>query len=110
MTVIDLTAELAKPSGVEIAWLSFPALDLVSPQHDELRNAADAIELARRKGPVLVCCALGFQRSAAAIAVWLLQYGDVKTAAEAIEKIEAGGRRIHLTEGMLLFAQETKQR
>jgi len=109
MTVIDLTAELAKPSGVEIAWLSFPTLDLVSPQHDELRNAADAIELARHKGPVLVCCALGFQRSAAAIAVWLLQYGDVKTAAEAIRVIEAGGRRIHLAEGMVSFAQEVKQ-
>ncbi|RZS77830.1 PAP2 superfamily protein [Phyllobacterium myrsinacearum] len=107
-TVIDLTAELAKPSGVAIEWRSFPALDLVSPQHDELRNAADAIELARSKGPVLVCCALGFQRSAAAIAVWLLQYGDVKTAADAIRVIEAGGRRIHLTENMVLFAQETK--
>jgi protein-tyrosine phosphatase/membrane-associated phospholipid phosphatase len=99
--VIDLTAELAKPYGADTAWQSFPMLDLVTPQPADLHKAAEAIELARLKGPVLVCCALGFQRSAAAIAVWLMQYGEAKSAAEAIHIIEAKGRRIHLTEGML---------
>ncbi|MHC1547693.1 phosphatase PAP2 family protein [Phyllobacterium sp. K27] len=68
-TIIDLTAELAKPSRTNIDWQAFPMLDLASPPAAELRKAADAIELARKKGPVLVCCALGFQRSAAAAAM-----------------------------------------
>ncbi|MEJ1119670.1 phosphatase PAP2/dual specificity phosphatase family protein [Phyllobacterium sp. CCNWLW109] len=103
-TIIDLTAELAKPSGINVDWQSVPLLDLVSPPSAELQRAADAIEFARNKGPVLVCCALGFQRSAAAIAMWLMQYDGAKTAADAIQIVASKGRRIHLTEDMLFSA------
>jgi protein-tyrosine phosphatase/membrane-associated phospholipid phosphatase len=104
ITIIDLTAELAKPSGININWQSFPLLDLVSPSSAELRQAADAIELARNNGPILVCCALGFQRSAAATAMWLMQYGGAESAADAIQMIASKGRRIHLTEDIFLSA------
>jgi protein-tyrosine phosphatase len=72
--VIDLTAELSRPRGAT-AWTSVPLLDLVAPDAAQLRRAADAIEQARSRGPVLVCCALGYGRSAAAVAVWLLRTG-----------------------------------
>ncbi|EJM99400.1 phosphatase PAP2/dual specificity phosphatase family protein [Phyllobacterium sp. YR531] len=108
-TIIDLTAELAKPLGFDTNWQAYPLLDLVTPQHTELHKAAEAIEQARQKGAVLVCCALGFQRSAAAVAVWLMHYGDVKNPADAIAKIKAKGRRIHLTEEMITSVDKTKQ-
>ena len=38
-------------------------------------------------GPVLVCCALGFSRSAAAIAAWLLATRRAIGVAEAVEHV-----------------------
>lgn len=105
-TVIDLTSELAKPSDAGTDWQSFPTLDLLPVSRTDLEKASEAIEYARRKGPVLVCCALGFQRSAAAVGVWLLRRGHAKNAAEAIHLIEAKGRRIHLTEEMITLGEE----
>jgi protein-tyrosine phosphatase/membrane-associated phospholipid phosphatase len=105
-TVIDLTSELAKPSYVEVEWQAFPALDLLPAGRVELEKASEAIEDARSKGPVLVCCALGFQRSAAAVGFWLLRYGHAKNAADAIRLIEGKGRRIHLTEEMITIGEE----
>jgi protein-tyrosine phosphatase len=64
-TVIDLSAELPRPRG-RAAWRAFPTLDLVVPQPQLLCAAAQAIEEARARGPVLVCCALGYSRSASA--------------------------------------------
>jgi hypothetical protein len=105
-TVIDLTSELAKPSDAETDWQSFPTLDLLPVSRAELEKASEAIENARRKGPVLVCCALGFQRSAAAVGYWLLRQGHAKSAADAIRLIEAKGRRIHLTEDIITAGEE----
>lgn len=105
-TVIDLTSELAKPTGLEIGWQSFPTLDLLPVSRTNLEMASVAIENARHRGPVLVCCALGFQRSAAAVGFWLLRHGHAKNAADAIRLIEARGRRIHLTEEMITMGEE----
>ena len=100
-TVIDLSAELARPAGVDSAWHAFPTLDLLAvPPHD-LEKAAKAIENAQADGQVLVCCALGFQRSAAAIGAWLLLYGHAADAGQAIDMIRAAGRPIHLAEEMM---------
>jgi protein-tyrosine phosphatase len=61
-------------------------LDLVTPSPERLYEAARLIEEARRRGPVLVCCALGFSRSPAAIATWLSIQGKID-ALQAIEEI-----------------------
>ncbi len=62
-----------RPHG---GWVSLPMLDLVAPTPEALRRAAAAIEAAQREArPVLVCCALGYGRSVAALLVWLVLTG-----------------------------------
>lgn len=70
----DLTAELPAPRG-SWRYVGHPWLDLVAPDAGQLLAAARSIEALRGDGPVLVACALGYSRSAAATASWLLLSG-----------------------------------
>ncbi|WP_434710870.1 phosphatase PAP2/dual specificity phosphatase family protein [Rhizobium sp. YTUHZ045] len=97
-TVIDITGEFQRPSGTSRRWCSFPTLDLTGLDEIQTRAAANLIEIARHQGPVLVCCALGFQRSAGVIVRWLLISRRCETPAEALRLIERAGRRVHLPE------------
>jgi hypothetical protein len=53
------------------------------------RQRAEAIDrtAARRQATVLVCCALGYSRSAAAVAAWLLRTGRAEHADEAVDRV-----------------------
>ncbi|HYQ25467.1 phosphatase PAP2/dual specificity phosphatase family protein [Stenotrophomonas sp.] len=86
--VVDACAELSchAPGA---AYASVPMLDLVVPAPVQLAEAADAIEALRAQGPLLVCCALGYSRSAASVATWLLRTGRVCSAAEAVAQVRA---------------------
>lgn len=99
-TVIDLAAELERPLGAPDRWESFGMLDLLPPPTDMLDQAAAAIEPARRQGTVLVCCALGFQRSATVVAEWLVATGRSRTPAQARKQLAASGRPVHLQIGL----------
>ena len=90
--VIDLSAELPRPEQ-HVAWRAFPTLDLVVPQPQLLRAAAQAIEEGRARGPVLVCCALGYSRSASALATWLIAYGHAGNVATAVARASGGRAR-----------------
>lgn len=91
--VVDLCAELpclvqdsaAAPAKVASAvdYVCFPTLDLIAPESALLHQAADAIEHLRAQGPVLVCCALGYSRSASAVAAWLVLSGRCSDARQA---------------------------
>jgi protein-tyrosine phosphatase len=84
--VVDVTAELPCNShGVH--YFSVPQLDLILPSAGQLQRAVQAIESALPRGPVLVCCALGFSRSAAAVAAWLAASGRARDMAEAVEQV-----------------------
>jgi len=86
--VVDACAELScKAPGA--AYASVPMLDLVVPTPAQLAEAADAIEALRAQGPLLVCCALGYSRSAVSVATWLLRTGRVRSAAEAVARVRA---------------------
>jgi len=95
--VIDLAGEFERPGGATCLWIAFPLLDLVPAPAAALRQAADAVEQARRDGPVLVCCALGFQRSAGVVAAWLVSTGRAATPAGARQMLAKAGRPVHLS-------------
>lgn len=100
--VVDLCAELpchvqnsAAPAQVAaaIGYACFPTLDLIAPESPLLHQAAIAIERLRSQGPVLVCCALGYSRSASAVAAWLVLTGrctDARQAEALIRKARPG--------------------
>jgi protein-tyrosine phosphatase len=85
--VLDLCAELSlNPDGV--AYRSLPVLDLTAPTPRQCQEAAMAIETLRQQGPLLVCCALGYSRSATAVAAWLVQSGRSSSVDEAARMIQ----------------------
>lgn len=92
-SVVDLTSECTRPafSG---DWMCLPMLDLVAPDARSLVAASQAIERTRRRGPVLVCCALGYGRSVAALAVWLVRTGRCADVAAALHFL--GSLRPHM--------------
>ncbi|WP_455823188.1 phosphatase PAP2/dual specificity phosphatase family protein [Pseudomonas graminis] len=81
--IVDLCAELPiNPQGR--AYYAVPVLDLIAPSPAECLQAAEAIERLRLSGPLLVCCALGYSRSATAVAAWLLHSGRAVTVDAAL--------------------------
>ncbi|MCC6074047.1 phosphatase PAP2/dual specificity phosphatase family protein [Pseudomonas sp. GCM10022188] len=93
--VIDLCAELPLAPGL-CNYRSLPQLDLVAPSAAQCLAAAEAIESARRRGPILVCCALGYSRSATAVAAWLLHSGRARDVDSAIEQIRRARPQVML--------------
>lgn len=85
--VVDLCAELPCGRDPRVRYTALPVLDLTAPDHETLRAAVAAIEDGRRFGPVLVCCALGYSRSACAVAAWLLATGRAPSATEALHTV-----------------------
>ncbi|KRP62932.1 phosphatase PAP2/dual specificity phosphatase family protein [Pseudomonas trivialis] len=93
--VVDLCAELPiNPQGR--AYQCIPALDLIAPTPAECRHAAEAIERLRVSGPLLVCCALGYSRSATAVAAWLLHSGRAATVDQALAIIRTARAEVVL--------------
>jgi len=95
--VLDMTGELPRITTSNTTWRAFPTLDLLPIQTAVMTEAALLLEELRQRGPVLVCCALGFQRSASVVACWLVHKGLAADGAEAARMIASGGRRVHLT-------------
>jgi protein-tyrosine phosphatase len=92
---VDLSAEMPARHAHD-GWHAYPALDLVAPPPSTLREAAATIERARASGAVLVCCALGYSRSASAVAVWLLVTGRASSIQDAVERVRRVRPRIVL--------------
>ncbi|KQQ73098.1 serine/threonine protein phosphatase [Xanthomonas sp. Leaf131] len=86
--VVDVCAELSL-YGARAQDVVVPMLDLVAPSPQDLRVAAQAIEVARLQGHVLVCCALGYSRSAASVATWLVISGRAVSVQAAIAQVRA---------------------
>jgi hypothetical protein len=85
-SVVDLTAELPLDSH-GCAYHNVPVLDLTLPTEAQLATAARTIEAAVAGGPTLVCCALGFSRSALACAAWLLLTGRTGSVEQALAQL-----------------------
>lgn len=84
--LVDMCAELPCPVSTH-HYLHLPLLDLVPPTAQQLTEAAQGITRLLAAGPVLVCCALGYSRSAASIAAWMVISGKAATADDAMTHI-----------------------
>jgi membrane-associated phospholipid phosphatase len=84
--VLDLTAEFseAKPFRSPV-YRNIPILDLTAPSGDQLREMATFIDEESHNGIVYVHCKIGYSRTAAAGAAFLLQTGRAGGVSEAIE-------------------------
>ncbi len=85
--VVDLTAELGFNASAVRHYRNEALLDLAPISSAQLARLANAIEEALAHGRTLVCCALGYSRSALAVAAWLLASGRARGADEAIAQV-----------------------
>jgi membrane-associated phospholipid phosphatase len=82
--VLDLSAEFseAKPFR-EINYRNIPILDLTAPTQTQLAEMGEFISNHSRNGAVYVHCKIGYSRSAAAVAAYLIMSEKANTAEEA---------------------------
>ena len=99
--VVDLTCEMAIDPGRRV-YANIPVLDLTLPDRETADAAAQAIERRRALGRVLVCCALGYSRSATAVAAWLVATGRAADAAAAVARIRSVRPQVVLSEAHLV--------
>jgi protein-tyrosine phosphatase/membrane-associated phospholipid phosphatase len=86
--VLDLTAEFSEAKSFRtLKYHNLPILDLTAPSTDQLREMAAFIEDESRKGVVYVHCKIGYSRTAAAAAAYLLQTGQARSVAEAVARL-----------------------
>jgi protein-tyrosine phosphatase len=86
-TIVNVAAEFDGGRRV-------PMLDLVTPSDRQLQRAVTAIEECAPRRPTLVCCALGYSRSAAAVAAWLESTGRAESMEDAAALVRE--RRPHV--------------
>jgi hypothetical protein len=82
-SVVDLAPELSIRGDAHVAML-----DLSPPTDDQLEAAVQAIIRLGSKRPTLVCCALGYSRSAVASAAWLIAAGHAADTEEALAQVK----------------------
>ena len=71
--VLDLTAEFSEPKVLRaLVYRNIPILDLTAPSIDQLREIAAFIEEQSGQGIVFIHCKIGYSRTAAAAAAYLL--------------------------------------
>jgi protein phosphatase len=88
VSVLDLNAEFseAKPFR-KINYRNIPVLDLTAPSQSQLMEMSNFIGNPSRNGAVYVHCKIGYSRSSAAVAAYLIMSGKVKSAEEAFAMI-----------------------
>ena len=93
-SVIDLAPELAATTPGEIHHHHIPLLDIAIPAPEHLDKIALNIEQQRKKGGVLVHCALGMSRSVLGIAAWMIHQGiSIEEVLTRLDKIRP--ERVH---------------
>jgi protein-tyrosine phosphatase len=83
--VLDLTAEFSESAPFRaVKYRNVPVLDLTAPTFEQLKEMAAFIEEESSKGIVYIHCKIGYSRTAAAAAAFLLRTGKAGTVSEAI--------------------------
>ena len=88
VSVLDLSAEFSEARPFRQAnYRNIPVLDLTAPTQVQLVEMSEFIGNHTRNGVVYVHCKIGYSRSAAAVAAYLIRSGKVKSAKEAFAMI-----------------------
>ena len=95
-TVVDLTGELPLQADRHV-----PMLDLAMPSCDQISAAVAAISSLSGQRPTLVCCALGYSRSAAAVAAWLVASGHSDSVEQAVAAVRKARPKVVLSPAMV---------
>ncbi len=83
-SVLDLSAEFSEAKLFrKINYRNIPILDLTAPTQAQLADMGEFIGNHSRNGTVYVHCKIGYSRSAAAVAAYLIMSGKANTADEA---------------------------
>ncbi|MGD9633460.1 MAG: phosphatase PAP2/dual specificity phosphatase family protein [Pirellulales bacterium] len=86
--VVDLSNEFSEPAPFLAAnYRHLPVLDLTAPTQAQLVEAASFIEQEAERGVVYVHCKIGYSRSAAVVAAWLLATGRAGGIEAAIAQL-----------------------
>lgn len=88
VSVLDLSAEFSEVKPFrKINYRNIPVLDLTAPTQTQLMEMTEFIGNHSRNGAVYVHCKIGYSRSAAAVAAYLIMSGQAKTAEDAFSMI-----------------------
>ena len=86
--VLDLSAELPEVRALRaLKYFCVPILDLTAPTIEQLDLATQFISAETERGQVYVHCKIGYSRSAAAIAAYLLSSRRAGTVSDAVDII-----------------------
>lgn len=97
--VVDTCAELSLPGAAGPRDRVVPMLDLIAPTAAQLARAVAAIDAVTEPDRrVLVCCALGYSRSASVVAAWLLAQGHARDVDAAIAMVSTAKPQVVLRE------------
>ncbi|MEO8026925.1 MAG: dual specificity protein phosphatase family protein, partial [Bryobacteraceae bacterium] len=95
-SVLDLTAEICGSQSGVIRGV--PMLDLLAPSAADVETAVRAIAGLSEQRPTLVCCALGYSRSATVIAAWLVDRDRSHTLDAAIALVKQRRPQVRIGE------------
>lgn len=86
--VLDLTAEFSAPRAFRtLRYRNIPVLDLTAPTAEQLQEMATFIAAEAEGGIVYVHCKIGYSRSAAAVAAYLIATGTAAGMEESLSQM-----------------------
>lgn len=93
--VLDLSAEFSEAAPFRaIIYHNIPVLDLTAPTRVQLQEMVAFIDEQSQSGIVYVHCKIGYSRTVAAVAAYVLQTGKAGTLSEAIAMLRRVRPRI----------------